>query len=132
MKLLFALLLALGPLSLSAQIQRLNLVLPTDNRALLEGRPGYFSMFVTRTVDVQATTQPGPTVGASGTDPTRLTTGETLYARFHEGLDIKPMVRDERGEPQDEVRSIAPGEVVHSVPQSGRSNYGRYVVVKHD
>ena len=132
MKLLFALLLALGPLSLSAQIQRLNLALPTDNRALLEGRPEDFYMFVDRTVDGQATTPWEAGQFGFVRDPKRLTTGETLYARFHEGLDIKPMVRDERGEPQDEVRSIAPGEVVHSVPQSGRSNYGRYVVVKHD
>jgi murein DD-endopeptidase MepM/ murein hydrolase activator NlpD len=122
----------LSPLSLLSQIQRMNLVLPTDNRALLEGKPEDFYMFIDRTVDGQATT---PWEGGQFgfvRDPKRLTTGETLYSRFHEGLDIKPVARDEKGEPLDEVRSIAPGEVVHSVPQTGKSNYGRYLVVKHD
>ncbi len=117
--------------SAPAQIQRMDLVLPTDNRALFEGRPEDFYQFIDRTVDGVATT---PWEGGQFgyvRDPKRLRTGETLYARFHEGLDIKPMNRDARGEPTDEVRSIARGEVVH-VTEPGRSNYGRYVVVRHD
>ena len=115
-----------------AQIQRLDLSLPTDNRALLDGRPEDFFQFIDRTVDGVATT---PWEGGQFgyvRDPRKLTTGETLYARFHEGLDIKPVNRDARGEPLDEVRAIAPGEVVHAMAQTGRSNYGRYVVVRHD
>ncbi|MBX7209738.1 MAG: M23 family metallopeptidase [Verrucomicrobiaceae bacterium] len=115
-----------------AQIKRLDLVLPTDNRALLEGRPEDFYQFIDRTVDgVQTTPWEGGQFGYVR-DPKKLRTGETLYARFHEGLDIKPMRRDAAGEPLDEVRSIAPGEVVHAATESGRSNYGRYVVVRHD
>ena len=115
-----------------AQIQRLDLQLPTDNRALLEGKSEDFYQFIDRTVDgVQTTPWEGGQFGYVR-DPKRLTTGETLYARFHEGLDIKPVNRDARGEPLDEVRSIAPGEVVHAMSQPGRSNYGRYVVVRHD
>ena len=121
----------LAPIA-SAQIQRLDLRLPTDNRALLEDRPEDFYQFIDRTVDGVATT---PWEGGQFgyvRDPKKLTTGETLYARFHEGLDIKPVNRDARGEPLDEVRAIAPGEVVHAMAQPGRSNYGRYVVVRHD
>ena len=116
----------------AAQLQRLGLVLPTDNHALLEGRPQDFFMFVDRTVDGVATT---PWEGGQFgfvRDPKRLNTGQMLYARFHEGLDIKPARRDERGEPLDEVRSIARGTVVHVAAVSGQSNYGRYVVVQHD
>lgn len=116
----------------TAQLQRLNLVLPTDNRALLEGKPEDFFQFIDRTVDGVATT---PWEGGQFgfvRDPRKLRTGETLYSRFHEGLDIKPVRRDARGEPLDEVRSIAPGEVVHAMAESGKSNYGRYIVVKHD
>lgn len=126
--------LALLALSLpaSAQIQRMNLVLPTDNRALLEGKPEAFFQFVDRTVDGVATT---PWEGGQFgfvRDPRKLNTGEILFSRFHEGLDIKPVSRDARGEPLDEVRSIADGEVVHAMTEAGRSNYGRYVVVRHD
>jgi hypothetical protein len=65
-------------------------------------------------------------------DPKKLTGGQVLFSRFHEGLDIRPLRRDERGEPQDEVRAIAAGEVVHTAMEPGRSNYGRYVVARHD
>ena len=119
-------------ISAPAQIQRLNLVLPTDNRALLEGRPEDFYQFIDRTVDKERTT---PWEGGQFgfvRDPRKLHTGEILYARFHEGLDIKPVSRDARGEPLDEVRSIARGEVVHTALESGKSNYGRYIVVRHD
>lgn len=120
-----------GP-SAHAQVKRLDLVLPTDNHALLEGRPEDFYQFIDRTVGgVQTTPWEGGQFGFVR-DPKRLRTGETLYARFHEGLDIKPVHRDAREEPLDEVRSIAPGVVVHSALESGRSNYGRYVVVRHD
>jgi len=64
--------------------------------------------------------------------PTKLTTGPMVYTRFHEGLDIKPVHRDAKDEPLDEVRSMAAGEVVHVSPKPGASNYGRYVVVQHD
>ena len=119
-------------ISAPAQIQRLDLVLPTDNRALLEGRSEDFYQFIDRTVDgVQTTPWEGGQFGFVR-DPKKLHAGGMLYARFHEGLDIKPVNRDARGEPLDEVRSIARGEVVHAATEAGKSNYGRYVVVRHD
>ena len=40
--------------------------------------------------------------------------GETVYTRFHEGMDIRPMRRDGHGEPLDEVRAMADGTVVYA------------------
>jgi hypothetical protein len=51
--------------------------------------------------------------------------------RFHEGMEIKPVHRDARGEPLYEVRAIASGTVVYTNKVAGHSNYGRYVVVEH-
>ena len=55
----------------------------------------------------------------------------TVFTRFHEGMDIRPLHRDARGEPLDEVRAIADGKVVYTTRAAGASNYGRYVVVEH-
>lgn len=54
------------------------------------------------------------------------------FTRFHEGVDIRPIERDDGGEPSDEVRSAGPGRVVHVCPRASGSNYGTYVVVQHD
>ena len=51
--------------------------------------------------------------------------------RLHYGIDIRPLQRDERGEPVDLVRAIAQGTVVHTSQVPGYSNYGKYVVVEH-
>jgi len=58
--------------------------------------------------------------------------GKLVYTRFHEGIDIRPARRDKSGEPLDTVSSIASGKVVYTCVQSGRSSYGRYVVVEHN
>ncbi len=107
-------------------------VLPTDNHALLDGKAEDFYQFVDRATK-------GETLhvwegGQFGfvRDPIMLKTGEHIFKRFHEGLDIKPLNRDAKGEPLDEVRSIAKGEVVHCSVDPRRSNYGSYIVVKHD
>ena len=52
--------------------------------------------------------------------------------RFHEGLDLYPVARDKRGEPLDSIYAVLPGRVVYINKVAGYSNYGRYVVVKHD
>ena len=51
---------------------------------------------------------------------------------FHEALDLFPVKRDRRGEPEDDVYSVLPGRVVHVSSVAGHSSYGRYVVVEHD
>ncbi len=108
----------------------LDLRLPTDNDALLRGDgPGYFQ-FVDRTFEGQVSY---PWEGGQfgfWRDPRR-TSGGIAYARFHEGMDVKPLRRDPQGDPLDEVRAILPGEVVHTAPP-GKSNYGSYLVLRHD
>ncbi len=107
-----------------------NLLLPTDNRSLFE-QPSSFFQFVDRDFE-GAKTSPweGGQFGFVR-DPRRLG-GRIAYARFHEGLDIKPLQRDARGVPLDEVRSVADGIVAYVTATAGMSNYGRYIVVRHD
>ena len=106
-------------LVLSAQIsvgERLRLVWPTPNRAFLESNP------------VASYVQPSE----SGT----LASG--LYgcfrnsgSRFHEGIDLKPVLKDGRGEGLDPIFVVMDGEVVHVNDIPGNSRYGRYIVVEH-
>src|SRR5213075_2882672 len=63
-------------------------------------------------------------------DPIQTAEG-IVYTRFHEGIYIKCLHRDPRGEPLDEVRAIADGKVVHTNHVPGYSNYGRYIVIEH-
>lgn len=109
---------------------RLDLVLPTENDALLRGAGPEFYQYVDRNFQGEKSTpwQGGrygfvrnPKPGGSG----------LIYTKFHEGIDIRAVRRDESGEPLDEVRAIAPGVVVHTNASAGQSNYGRYVVVEH-
>jgi hypothetical protein len=51
--------------------------------------------------------------------------------QFHEGLDIKPVARDSRGEPRDLVTAAMDGVVRHINVRAGDSSYGRYVVIEH-
>lgn len=125
MKLLHILLLL--PLALQAA-EPLKLVLPTDNRAIFDGKPEDFYMFVYRSSSEVWT------AGQYGfvRDLIKTEKEGVIATKFHEGLDIKPTKRDRVGNPLDEVRSIANGEVVHVNKNRGGSNYGIYAVVKHD
>jgi murein DD-endopeptidase MepM/ murein hydrolase activator NlpD len=125
--LLLPLLLALTPFARGQN----GLVLPTENTALLEKQPAGYFQFVDRTFEGEKTT---PWEGGQFgfvRDPRRIG-GAIAYARFHEGLDVKPLRRDAKGEPLDEVRAIAAGQVVYVTASAGLSNYGRYIVVRHD
>ncbi len=108
-----------------------SLVLPTDNDAFLRGNPSAFYQYVDRTFEGEKSS---PWQGGQFgfvRNPARVG-GGLLYTRFHEGLDIKPLRRSENGDPLDEVRAMADGVVVHTSETSSQSNYGRYVVVRHD
>ena len=108
----------------------IHLALPTINTALLRGDDEAFYQVVERNLEgVVSHPWQGGQYGFVR-DP-RVFGGETVYTRFHEGMDIKPMRRDARGEPLDEVRAIADGKVVYASTQAGTSNYGRYLVVEH-
>lgn len=109
----------------------LDLRLPTENKALLTGQGDEFFQFIDR--DFEGEKSHPWQGGQFGffRDPRRVGSG-IAYARFHEGMDIKPLQRDATGEPLDEVRAIAAGQVVYVAASAGLSNYGRYIVVKHD
>ena len=51
--------------------------------------------------------------------------------RMHEGLDIRSLQHDRRGEPADPVGATADGTVVYFSKKPGLSNYGNYVVIRH-
>jgi murein DD-endopeptidase MepM/ murein hydrolase activator NlpD len=50
---------------------------------------------------------------------------------MHEGLDIKCLQRDSRGEPIDPVLATADGAVVYFSAKPSLSNYGNYIVLRH-
>ena len=52
--------------------------------------------------------------------------------QMHEGLDIKCLQRDRRGEPTDPVMAAADGTVVYMSDHPALSNYGRYLVLRHN
>jgi murein DD-endopeptidase MepM/ murein hydrolase activator NlpD len=108
----------------------LDLGLPTDNDAIFHGGGAAFYQYVERDYHgAKSTPWEGGQYGFVR-DPVETGAG-IVYTRFHEGIDIKPVHRDERGEPLDEVRAIANGKVVYTNLVPGHSNYGKYVVIEH-
>lgn len=104
---------------------------PTENRALLEGRPEAFYMHVDRNFEgVSSKPWQGGSYGFVR-GPQRQG-GEVVYATLHEGIDIAPVRRDAAGNPLDEVRASADGTIVHASAEAGASNYGRYIVIEHN
>jgi murein DD-endopeptidase MepM/ murein hydrolase activator NlpD len=111
-------------------IYGLELALPTDNDALFHGGGAAFYQYIERDYHGEKST---PWEGGQYgfvRDPEQTNSG-IVYTRFHEGIDIKPMQRDENGEPRDEVRAIADGKVVYTSLAAGYSNYGKYIVIEH-
>src|SRR5208282_6278957 len=51
--------------------------------------------------------------------------------RLHEGLDVRHLQTDRRGEPTDPVMATADGTVVYFSTKQSLSNYGNYLVVRH-
>jgi len=95
---------------------RIELVWPTPNTAYLEGKP--YEAYVQPTVSGELTSALFGCVRSSGT-------------QFHEGLDLKPISRDRRGEATDEIFATMAGVVRHVNVRAGDSGYGRYVVIEH-
>jgi hypothetical protein len=52
--------------------------------------------------------------------------------KMHEGLDIRCTQRDKRGEPIDPVVASAAGTIAYINTKPGLSNYGRYIVIRHN
>ena len=116
--------------ALLAEDSKIEISLPTDNDALFHGGGPEFYQYIERDFHGEKSTpweggrygfvrNPVPTVQG------------LIYTRFHEGIDIRCLHRDVRGEPLDDVRAIADGRVVHSNQVPGYSNYGRYIVIEH-
>ena len=51
--------------------------------------------------------------------------------QMHEGIDIRCLQRDTRGEPTDPVLATADGTVVYISTRPALSNYGNYLVIRH-
>jgi peptidoglycan LD-endopeptidase LytH len=90
--------------------------LPTPNRAIYEvgGSSKYY-------------------VGTTGKPWTSGTFGcvRTGGTQFHEGIDIRCLQRDKQGEPIDPVFAVANGTVAYISDKPGLSNYGNYIVLRH-
>lgn len=89
---------------------------PTGNRSLLQpgGEPGFF----------QGTSGKPWTSGQFGCV-------RTEGRQFHEGVDIRAQERDRAGEPTDAVLASAGGVVAYVNARPSLSNYGNYVVLRH-
>lgn len=95
---------------------RLELVWPTPNTAWAEGKsPAQW---------LQHAGSGDPETGGFG--GVRSSGGQ-----FHEGIDIRPVARDRKGEPLDSVFAAMAGVVRHVSASAGDSSYGRYVVLEH-
>ncbi|MCX7867259.1 MAG: M23 family metallopeptidase [Limisphaera sp.] len=90
--------------------------LPTPNQALFE--PGGEARFFAPT--------PGRTWVAGTFGCTR-----SEGFQLHEGIDIRSVQRDRRGEPTDPVCAAADGTVAYINTNPSLSNYGRYIVLRH-
>ena len=109
----------------------LDLVLPTTNRGLLNGRPDRFYQGLNVTIDsLRPEKWEGGQYGFVR-DPVPTVFGRRTFRRVHEGLDIAPVGRDTDGEPVDTVVAISPGRVAYVNAGAGASSYGKYVVVEH-
>lgn len=106
-----------------AAVPRVVLKLPTENRGLVEGRLADFYQ-VTISGRLQS--------GMYGFVRSNLPEPPPYFERFHEGIDIRPVRRDPSGRPLDPVRAAAGGTVVYTNVRARASNYGLYVMIRHD
>jgi peptidoglycan LD-endopeptidase LytH len=112
----------IGPLALSIFFAAVTAVfaqpfqLPTANRALFE--PGGEGKFFVGTVGKPWMSGCYGCVRSDGW-------------QMHEGLDIRCLQRDKRGEPTDPVMATADGTVCYINTKPSLSNYGNYIVVRH-
>ena len=121
---------AVAQLGFSALGQPVNIVLPTDNHALLNGDKAAFYQYVKR--DFEGESSAPWEGGQYGFVRNPRKFGATvLYTRFHEGIDIQPLHRAANGEPLDVIHAIAAGKVVYANNVPSFSNYGRYIVIEH-
>lgn len=90
--------------------------LPTANRALFE--PGGEERYFVGTIGKPYTSGRFGCVRTDG-------------RQMHEGIDIKWLQRDRRGEPIDKILATANGTVAYLNNRAGLSNYGKYIILRH-
>ena len=95
---------------------------PTENRYLLEDKP---EKFFQPTISRRLKSGMFGFVRTTEPEPAR------IFERFHKGVDIRPLRRDEKGGPLDVVGAIADGVVVRVNEDEMISDYGKQVIVKH-
>ena len=93
------------------------LVWPTPNNAFLEGRGIERFLQPTQSGDAES--------GGFGCIRNK-------GSRFHEGVDLKALRRDSRGEAVDPVFAAMDGKVAYLNRRPGKSSYGRYIVLVHN
>lgn len=109
----------------------LGLKLPTYNKHIFGSEPQKFYMYTDRSFEGKAS-KPW-TAGQYGYVRNLKRTPEgVIGTRFHEGIDIRPMKRDEAGRPLDYVHAIAKGKIVYVNKISKDSNYGKHVIIEHN
>jgi murein DD-endopeptidase MepM/ murein hydrolase activator NlpD len=96
--------------------ERFQLVWPTPNTAWAEGK--------SPKVWLQHAGSGDPESGGFGGV-------RSAGGQFHEGIDIRPVARDRKGEPLDSIFAAMAGVVRYVNPTAGDSSYGRYVVLEH-
>jgi peptidoglycan LD-endopeptidase LytH len=96
--------------------ERFPLVWPTPNPAWASGKPSSQWLQHAGSGDAESGGFGGVRSGGS---------------QFHEGIDIKAITRDRRGEPLDSVFAAMPGVVRYVCSNAGESSYGRYIVLEH-
>lgn len=102
----------------TAQVYWRSFVFPTDRTNLLDAP-------VAETI--QDTGTGNPQSGLFGT----VRTGDSGLGQFHEGIDIRAIKRDRRGNALDKVYAVSDGRVAYVSRIAGNSNYGKYVVLLH-
>lgn len=121
---------ALGMTHTLSARDEMKLSLPTENTSIFSSNPSQFYMYTDRSFEGRSSKPwEGGTYGFSR-NPKRTAEG-LINTKLHEGIDIRPVRRDASGVPQDVVRTISDGKVVHTCIQSSQSNYGRYIVIEH-
>jgi len=92
------------------------LLLPTANRALFE--PGAEASYFVGTVGKPWMSGTFGCVRSEG-------------GQMHEGIDIRSVRRDSRGEPMDDILATADGTVAYINRKPSLSNYGNYLILRH-
>ena len=102
----------------AASLQSQTFRLPTANQALFD-RDGGGERFFVGTVGKPWTSGTFGCVRSGGW-------------QLHEGLDIRCLQRDKRGEPTDPVMATAGGTVTYVNRKASLSNYGNYIILRHE